>query len=239
MTITTVRAGTERPEHEIKLTTPVASAGAVLTWLRGRCSVDAEYPEGLVTSIYYDRRDYDLLRAKVNSDFLKRKVRVRWYADPYTGAVLEPAFAEIKRKVGGRRFKTRLPLQHGATRELAAVRPSPSRLRRLLEALRDAGHWVEADLQPFLRIGFRRWRFIDPTTDSRVSVDTDIRGASINPGMLPLRHPGPLAHAVVEIKGTHTSVSRWLAPLRDMGCRPESFSKYARCYQKITRRSSF
>lgn len=225
-------------EHELKLTLSALRAPAVTSWLRGRCLPDPSYPDGRVTSIYFDSRDMLMLRAKINSDFSKQKVRVRWYSDPASGEPLAPAFIEIKRKLGARRFKERLPLEVPVA-ELAAASPDPSVLREALGALRRAGILVAADLQPFLRIGFRRRRFVDPTTGCRISIDHDIRGSSVNPGLLPLRNPAPLAHAVVEIKGPHRAPSPWLAPLREIGCKPESFSKYARCYLKITRRSSF
>jgi len=227
-----------RPEHEIKLVTPVARAAVVSAWLAGHCLPDPKYPAGRVTSIYYDNRATDLLRAKVNSDFVKYKVRARWYCDPRSGEVLEPAFIELKRKVGGRRFKIRLPLGVAAA-EIAAAPSSLLLLRRLLAGLREQGHWVGADLQPFLRIAFLRRRFVDPPTDSRISVDFDIRGRSVNPALLPQSNPAALAHAVIEVKGPAAELPRRLAWLRDMGCHPESFSKYARCFLKITRRSSF
>jgi len=238
MSTTTPHPSPPPAEHEIKLVTPALRAAAMAIWLRARCLPDPKYPHGLVTSIYYDNNRLDLLDAKVNSDFLKHKVRVRWYSDPDSGTALDPAFAEIKRKVGGRRFKERLQLQVPVS-TLDAHHTDHTALRQLLEPLRQAGHWTATDLQPFLRIAFRRRRFIDPTSGSRISIDSDIRGRSLNPGLLPQSHPAPLAHAVIEIKGSRSSLPRWLSPLRDMGCRPESFSKYARCYQQLTRQSSF
>ena len=56
---------------------PQARARTVLNWLRGRCVPDPKHPDGLINSIYYDSPDLSLLRAKVNSDFVKQKVRVR------------------------------------------------------------------------------------------------------------------------------------------------------------------
>jgi hypothetical protein len=226
------------PEHEIKLVTPAARADLVTAWLAGRCRPDPRHPRSLVTSIYFDNRAALLLRAKLNSDFIKHKVRVRWYADPDTGVVEEPAFLEIKRKIGGRRFKRRIALRPGSA-ALAAGRPPASRLRALLACLRAEGHWAEADLQPFLRIAFRRRRFLDPDSGSRVSLDRDIRADCINPGLLPQRHPAPLAHAVIEVKGARGVLPASLMPLRALGCVPASFSKYARAYQKVARRSSF
>lgn len=225
-------------EHEIKLVTPAGRVGIVAAWLRGRCLPDPEHPGGTIHSIYFDNRAGALLRAKVNSDFVKHKVRLRWYADAATGAVQDPAFVELKNKVGGRRHKHRLPLEEGTAARIAALPPA-SQLRALLAPLRDAGHWVDTDLQPFVRVVFRRRRFIEPASGTRVSIDGDIRGTSLNPGLLPMRNPAPLAHAVIEVKGPHQRLPPALATLRALGCVPESFSKYARCYQKLARRHSF
>jgi len=109
----------------------------------------------------------------------------------------------------------------------------------VLDALRAAGHWTDVDVRPFLRIGFVRRRFIEPESGARVSIDHDIRGRSVAPGLLPLQHPAALRHAVVEVKGEHAQLPPRLVPLRAFGCKRESFSKFARCYQKITRQSSF
>ena len=225
-------------EHEIKLVTPALRAPVIAAWLRARCLPDPRYPRGLISSIYFDNRDMLALRAKVNSDFLKRKVRVRWYRNADDGLLLEPAYVEIKRKVGSRRFKAREPL-HGVTDLLARQHPDGAQLRRLLRTLRRAGHLVEPDLQPFLRISFRRLRFVEPDSGARVALDTGIVGESMNPGWLPHRDPRPLAHAVIEVKGPFEDLPRRLAELRDIDCRRESFSKFARCYQRLTRRSSF
>ncbi len=219
-------------EHELKLAFPAIRAEPLLEWLRARCPQDPLYPDGLVTSIYFDNRSMTLLRAKINSDFIKRKVRLRWYTDPATGVAQDPAFVEIKDKIGARRFKIRVPVDVAAAE--VAGNASTSALRDLLEPMRQAGHWVAADLQPFLRIAFRRRRFTDPTSGARISIDSGIRGTTANPALLATSRPGLLAHAVIEVKGASRELSRWLAPLLHFGCRRESFSKYERCFQKLT-----
>ena len=68
-------------DHEIKLVLPNRAARSLVRWLRSRCWPDPLYPAATVSSIYYDTPDWRLLREKVNSDFLKTKVRLRWYSD--------------------------------------------------------------------------------------------------------------------------------------------------------------
>ena len=109
----------------------------------------------------------------------------------------------------------------------------------MLGLLRDENFWIPTNLLPFMEIGFRRSRFLEPATGTRVSIDTDICPRRVNPSMLPLANPFPLAHAVLEVKGPVRDLPGSLSPLRAFGCRKESFSKYGRCYQKVTRRASF
>ena len=226
------------PEHEIKLTLPAVRSEALLAWLRGRCRPDSAYPDGRVTSVYFDTPDLALLRQKVNSDFAKEKIRVRWYEDPSTGEPRGEGFVELKRKFGSRRVKVRLPLAIDATRIAEGCHDHPY-LRSLLDPLRAEGHRIPGDVRPFLRISFRRRRFVDPFGGSRISLDNAIRGAAVGNGRLPWAHASPLPEAVVEVKGSDDTLPPWLLPLRRLGCRRESFSKYERCYRMLNRRSSF
>jgi hypothetical protein len=191
-----------------------------------------------VTSIYFDTPALRLLRQKVDSDFAKDKIRVRWYEDPHTGEPSGAGFVERKQKLGSRRLKTRLPLPVDASR-IAHGCDDHVYLRELLAPLRAAGHRLPGALRPFLRISFRRRRFVDPVGGARISLDTAIRASSVGSRRSPWAQPPPLAHAVLEVKGPDDTLPPWLLPVQQLGCRRESFSKYARCYLKLNRRSSF
>jgi len=225
-------------QHEIKYTLPNQAAPAIENWLRARCQPDPDYPEGTISSIYFDSHDLRLLREKINSDFRKTKVRLRWYLDPATTTIEGPAFLEVKQKIGARRVKHRVPTSIPA-QALSEVDLQDPILIDLLSLLRSETFWVPTDLRPFMEIRFRRLRFLEPQTGTRVSIDTDICPRRANPAMLPLVNPFPLTHAVLEVKGPVRELPGSLSALRAYGCRKESFSKYGRCYQKITRQSSF
>ena len=45
------------------------------------CRRDPEFPAAVVWTIYYDTPAFASLGEKINSDYLKRKIRVRWYSD--------------------------------------------------------------------------------------------------------------------------------------------------------------
>ena len=69
------------PNLETKYVFHRASAPKIICWLKGRVRPDKEYPAGIISSIYYDSRGWDFLNEKINSDYLKSKVRLRWYLD--------------------------------------------------------------------------------------------------------------------------------------------------------------
>jgi len=225
-------------QHEIKYTLPNHAAPAVVSWLNARCLSDPSYAEGRVSSIYYDSPDLRLLSEKINSDFRKTKVRLRWYVEPASNTIDGPAFLEVKQKIGARRFKHRVPTPVPAATLAEADLQDPI-LVDLLRLLPEVSLWVPTDLRPLMEISFRRRRFLEPTTGTRISLDTDICPRRVNPAMLPLVNPFPLACAVLEAKGSVHDLPGSLSALRAFGCRKESFSKYGRCYQKVTRRSSF
>ena len=68
-------------ERELKFTLPAARAHLARRWLERCCRRDPEFPAAVVWTIYYDTPALLSLGEKINSDYLKRKIRVRWYSD--------------------------------------------------------------------------------------------------------------------------------------------------------------
>ena len=88
-----------RGERELKFTLPAARAQLARRRLETLCRRDPEFPAAIVWTIYYDTPALVSLGEKINSDYLKRKIRVRWYSD-LEGRVTGPAFVEAKLRVG-------------------------------------------------------------------------------------------------------------------------------------------
>ena len=64
---------------EIKYTVPASRVPALCSLLDARCHPDPHYPRGHVRSLYFDTPDLRFLAEKSDGDFLKTKVRLRWY----------------------------------------------------------------------------------------------------------------------------------------------------------------
>lgn len=200
-------------------------------WLDTFLQPDAEYDRGVISSIYYDTPGLDLYDEKRNSDYLKTKIRLRWYGTIEPGRQAPVScFLEVKRKIGAVRDKQRIPLQIAAAslRDDPFSDPEIFALPRLLD---EHGLGVGRDVIPLLVISYERRRYVDPETKARIALDTNIRcpqarALAIAPSQATLRL------GVLEVK----SRSRQLPPvLHDIGAdlRREAFSKYALCYESL------
>lgn len=223
-------------ERELKFTVPDVCVPAVLQWLGAVCDPDPAFPHGIVSSIYYDTRDGRYLGEKLNSDYLKTKIRLRWYRDPENPSADAPAFLEAKYRIGARREKMHLAMPfHGSW--VASLPLTDSRLLALPRLVREEGYPLEASVVPLFTIQYERHRFIDRQSGLRVSLDTDIRVPAVNPLVVRPGRAVRLPIAVTEIKGDFTDVPASLLGLMALGARKTSFSKLSACYQAMMRAS--
>lgn len=219
-------------QYETKYVFDVGATATVLGLLRRICAPDPQFPRGTVSSIYYDTRSWRFLGEKVNSDYSKTKVRLRWYSD--MNGHSEYSFAEAKLKTGTHRRKIRVKTDLGGDRLLRMGFSDP-RLRRVPELLRAHGLVVGDPLFPAFVITYRRERFVEPITGARICLDYDIRAPRANPLVVPKWRPVRLANGVFEMKGSVQELPASLRRLAGLGCRRFSFSKYGRCYEEMVR----
>jgi hypothetical protein len=212
-------------ERELKFVLPASRADIAARMLRTMCRPDREYPDADVWTVYYDTPGFASLDEKLNSDYLKTKVRVRWYATPNAPGE-GPVFLEAKHRVGNRRDKIRVKLPMTAE-SLAAKRLDDAVFQSLPERLAEKGILLGADWQPVLTLRYRRRRFVDPPTGTRVSLDSEITAMAVSHRRLFARHLGPLPVAVVEVKGAADALPGHLRSLIALGLRKQSMSKYA------------
>ncbi|MDX1998988.1 MAG: polyphosphate polymerase domain-containing protein [Thermoanaerobaculia bacterium] len=208
----------EHLPHEQKWLYPVHLATAVQAFLAGVLRPDPVHPVGRVTSVYFDTPGLDSLAEKQASDYLKTKIRVRWYDGAGT------AFWEIKRRIGSRREKLRGDLALPAATAAGLDLDDPRWLAVPAE-LRQLGLPLVPDLRPSIEIRYRRRRFVDPATGARVALDDGIlRGRTA--ARLSWLSGEALPWAVVEVKHPRAELGGPLYALAALGGRRVSFSKY-------------
>jgi hypothetical protein len=220
-------------ERELKFTVPEERVALVRQRLTALCRPDPIHPPARVVTVYYDTPEYGALDEKANSDYLKTKIRVRWYeplsGDPPGGAV----FVEGKYRTGAIRSKVRVRVGPDA----AEVRRWPLedlRWTRLIDPLREEGLDVAPGMAPVLRLSYVRERFTDRVYGGRLTLDTAIAVEAVNTRRLPPHRGGRPSGAVLEHKGAATELPPHLRSLVQAGARKASFSKYLACYIHAT-----
>jgi hypothetical protein len=213
-------------EREVKFVLLAGRGPLARSLVATVCRPDPVYPAATVSTIYFDTPDLQLLGEKINSDYLKTKVRLRWYSPIGSRDDSGRSFLEIKSRVGDRREKRRLetPLTAG---ELRGMPFDSLKIREVLDLARPLGVAIPARLLPVLLIQYERYRFVEQISGSRVSIDMNIRAPRGYHLIVRDAAPVVLRHVVLEIKGAATDLPRALHPLALLGARRASFSKFA------------
>lgn len=209
---------------ESKFVAPASVAPRLVARLTQALSVDPSFPDDRVHSVYFDTWDERAVAEVRNGDYYKTKLRVRWYASSGPSR----AWLERKRKLGGRRAKSRtllagfdptLPLHSAAWRRAwdAWSQESDAPLPQRME--------------PTLHLAYRRRRFVHRPSGTRVAVDDDIRLVGVHPRLSAATPPRDVPHRemVLEVKGDARALPAPLCFVRQLGLRRRSFSKYGVC----------
>ena len=226
--------GSDILEHELKFTVPIQCAGSVLDWLLRVCKPDPGFPRGIVSSIYYDTPAGAYIFEKLNSDYLKTKIRLRWYTDPTNPRVDGVAFLEGKYRVGRCREKVHLQTSFPGAWVSSLPLHDP-RLRAIPHRLRTEGYPVDPGVVPLIMVRYERFRFIEPVSGARVSLDRDICAPAWNRLVFRPAAPAHLQMAVAEVKGRVDSLPPVLYGLITRGGRKAAFSKLTACYLQMLR----
>lgn len=226
-------SGGRRLEYELKFLVPASRAAFLRSWIASAVRPDVTYPPARVVTVYFDTRGLDFLGEKVDSDYLKTKARIRWYAGLAGEEIGSPVFAECKYRLGATRRKVRVRLPLRAADVSAWPLTSPAWATQL-NALRAEAPQLPPELTPTMRLRYVRCRFLD-RDGARVTLDSDIRLEAINPARVaePVVST-PLPTAVFEYKGKTMELPRHLAPVVRFGARQSSFSKYLACYEHLS-----
>lgn len=198
------------------------------------CDPDPKFPIGVVCSIYYDSRNWDLLQEKRNSDYFKTKIRLRWYESlQQTDSQADPSFIEAKYRVGSKRTKIRV-ISGIAGQHLTNICLDDPKLLAIPRLLAAEGAPVRNDLLPTFVVRYLRRRYIERSTKARISLDHQITSPKVNPSMLATSYPCHLNKCVLEVKKTDGIFPIGLQSLLKLGFRKTAFSKYYECYARLT-----
>jgi hypothetical protein len=216
--------------HELKFVFGSAFAHDVQAFLDRHYRPDPVHPVGIVSSIYFDTPDLAYVQEKINSDYLKTKVRARWYRDPNGGFGEDRVFAEAKFRIGTRRDKIRR-ITKVRSSWIERQKLTRSSLQDIPRQLSSEGVVMHQPLLPLLLVSYHRRRYIDPCSETRISLDTEISLVRGNPLFALHWKEKSLRQAVVEVKGATRKLPAALRLLPHLSCHRGSFSKFANCFE--------
>ncbi len=139
------------------------------------CQPDPEFPKNWVHTVHFDTPNLEAYRACLDGEFRKKKARVRWYTDE-PGILPDGCCSpEVKMRLGRATGKT---LGNKFWLNLASH-------NEVLEPYvwQDCFDSLTLDLGPIIPVlwsCYHRLRFLDPWTDARISLDTNIQGLAFN-----------------------------------------------------------
>jgi hypothetical protein len=211
---------------EQKYLFPAGYKQMILTWLEHVCMPDPLYPSGAVSSLYYDTPGLFHFHEGRNGEFMRAKVRLRWYTDirslnPRDGV---RCYLEIKRKQGVLSEKQRTEVII-PTRVLVEEPFSDEQILALPTRVFDLGYQASGVLVPVVMVHYHRRRYLDPASQASIAVDTEIRCTRANETFV---HGVPPVHfdiGVMETKGMNRSIPGVLNPIGSYLTK-QPFSKY-------------
>ncbi len=223
-----MRSDKFRSNIEGKYTVDVADQ-LLLSMLECLCRRDPKYPSDYVNSVYYDTANLALLDQKVDSEYHKNKLRLRWYGMPSGSTSTVSSYLEIKQKKGVQRFKARKRFEV-PTNLLVPGRESFGELTAFADHVSELGWSPVGALFPMIVIRYHRHRFTEPVSGARISLDSRIKYTRVNGIFFPETGPRTLRHGVLEIKSDTGEIPPGMMAIKSRVNTRDSFSKYEECW---------
>lgn len=218
---------------ELKYVFDGNTSSTIIDWADHCLVADPRYPQSTISSIYFDSHSMSSYHEKRNSEFLKSKMRLRWYDSGAveSGVTRRECFLELKCKTGPQSSKSRVAVSV-ANDLLVNPFVNEVSLRRLLAAAAADLNGNSLLASPVILIEYDRRRYVDPGSGCRVAVDASIRACGNSSAPWVNTERGSLNVGVIEIKGDQRVLPRSLQTISSHLFR-ESFSKYGRCCEML------
>ena len=223
-------------ESELKFTCEAFSAAFIKRGVESICRADKKFSENVISSIYFDTQDWLFADEKASSDYLKTKIRLRWYeaSDSSKASKASKCYLEFKRKIGSKRTKSRVLMPFTGNQALSAVQDGANKEMIQQHINEHAPDLYGYSVEPKFVVRYARSRFEEPFSNTRISFDTDIQAFSVGNNFAQQASHVRLLESVLEVKGDVDDLPQALRSFHAGQLRKAAFSKYYESYKLLT-----
>lgn len=195
------------------------------------CLIQDEYGESLICNIYFDTKNYDLIRHSITKPVFKDKIRLRSYNVP---SMDSDVFLEIKRKFDGVVGKRRIGMK--LSDYYKYINKEINLLDTQIKSEIDY-YFDFYDLEPKMFLSYYRCAYYDKNNrDFRITFDKDVIARNydleLEKGSYGINILDKNKY-IMEIK-TLGAIPLWLVKLlNELQVYPCGFSKYGEAYSQI------
>lgn len=215
--------------YEIKYVLNKEQVKFLVENLKGYMEVD-EYGLTSIASLYYDTKNYRLVRESIEKPEFKEKLRLRSYG---LANDLRPVYLELKRKAYGIVYKRRIQTElNSVNKYINNEYECKSQIEKEISYFSS----FYGDLEPKCLIIYDRVAYKENNGDLRLTIDYNPRyrldNLNLNTSMdgISLLNEGD---AILEVKA-QDSIPLWLSNILDKGkIYQGSFSKYGEAYKRL------
>ncbi len=222
-------------ESELKFTCEAYHATSIRRGIESVCTVDQSFQKNIISSIYFDTDEWAFAMEKAASDFLKTKVRLRWYRTHIDQgkSLSSKCFLEFKYKIGSKREKTRIEMPFTGDDVLVSLQET--HVQELIQSCiaENAPELSAYAIKPKIVVRYTRNRYFEPFSDTRISFDTDIHAFNVDAATSSFLGEVSLDESVLEVKGDCDDLPIALRNLHNGKLKKAAFSKYYECYRLL------
>ncbi len=190
-----------------------------------------QYGKYSICNIYFDSRDYRMIRTSLEKPVYKEKIRLRGYGQP---GQKDQVFLELKKKFDGVVYKRRIPMSLSEARKYLYYGIRPRQHSQVLDEIDYAVDFYQA--RPAVYLSYDRIAFSgkeDP--ELRVTFDMNIRARDYSLELDKGAFGVPLLgkrELLMEVK-IPGAMPLWMSQaLAELAIYPVSYSKYGTFYQE-------
>lgn len=223
-------------ESELKFTCEAFAADFIKRGVDSVCLADDDFSENIISSVYFDTDEWSFAMEKAASDFLKSKVRLRWYQESGNALTEKSSkcYLEFKWKEGSKRMKERILMPFNGAEALNAIQQDEIKSLIAEHVSIRLPEYSAYSIKPKFVVSYSRSRYIEPFSQTRISFDRNIHAYNVGRNYAQFSSKVALDEAVLEVKGDCEDLPIALRRIHAGALKKAAFSKYYESFKLLS-----